>query len=180
MNVRSVLWHYTLDAKLQQEPEWTDYRAILDTAVDQYNRMKTVGGPSLGQAQRDLTTAKRAFETVERRCTQDILMKAEVIVSTCIGAGTDTLRSFADMENVEFRTVLIDEAAQCMESATLPTLMYGCERLVLIGDQNQLPPVVTSPSALQYGLGAPLIIFLPDYSVSNTQFYQFFCLIPPL
>ena len=34
--------------------------------------------------------------------------------------------------------------------------MHGCERLVLVGDQNQLPPVVMSPSALQKGLGVSL------------------------
>ena len=43
-----------------------------------------------------------------------------------------------------------------MESATLPALVLGCERLILVGDQNQLPPVVCSPQALQHGLGVSL------------------------
>jgi len=43
-----------------------------------------------------------------------------------------------------------------MESATLPALVHGCERLILIGDQNQLPPVVSSPLALEHGLGVSL------------------------
>jgi superfamily I DNA and/or RNA helicase len=55
-----------------------------------------------------------------------------------------------------FSTVLVDEAAQCMESATLPALVHGCERIILIGDQNQLPPVVSCPTALEHGLGVSL------------------------
>jgi hypothetical protein len=55
-----------------------------------------------------------------------------------------------------FSTVLVDEAAQCMESATLPALVHGCERVILIGDQNQLPPVVSCPTALEHGLGVSL------------------------
>ena len=43
------------------------------------------------------------------------------------------LRSFASKESIRFATVLVDEAAQCMESATLPPLVLGCERLILIG-----------------------------------------------
>ena len=34
--------------------------------------------------------------------------------------------------------------------------MHGCERLVLIGDQNQLPPVIMSPVALDNGLGVSM------------------------
>jgi len=63
-----------------------------------------------------------------------ILSNAEVIVSTCIGAGSDLLREFSSSENMRFRTVLIDEAAQCTETAVFPALTYGCERLVLIGE----------------------------------------------
>ena len=34
--------------------------------------------------------------------------------------------------------------------------VLGAERLILIGDQNQLPPVVASPQALEHGLGVSL------------------------
>ena len=66
------------------------------------------------------------------------------------------MRSFANKEKVRFSTVLVDEAAQCMESASLPAIVLGCERLILVGDQNQLPPVVASPQALEHGLGVSL------------------------
>ena len=43
-----------------------------------------------------------------------------------------------------------------MEINSLIPLSYGAERLILIGDQNQLPPIVASPIALEFGLGVSL------------------------
>jgi len=84
-------------------------------------------------------------------------MGVDVVVSTCIGAGASTLRDFVSEESqYRFNTVLVDEAAQCMEPALLPACVHGCERLILIGDQNQLPPVVASAEALEHGLGYSL------------------------
>ena len=77
-------------------------------------------------------------------------------MSTCLGAGGDVLREYMSEEGNRFSTVLLDEAAQCMESALLPAIVLGAERLILIGDQNQLPPVVASPKALEHGLGVSL------------------------
>lgn len=46
---------------------------------------------------------------------------------------SEILRSFTANENIRIATVLVDEAAQCMESAILPPIVLGCERLILIG-----------------------------------------------
>jgi len=59
-------------------------------------------------------------------------------------------------EGVRFSTVLIDEAAQSMEPACLVPIVHGCETLILVGDQNQLPPVIASQVALERGLGVSL------------------------
>jgi len=155
-NVRSSLWNSTLDSLLQKEAAWITARTRLDAAVEYYGVARQNGGAELGVAQRVLTDAKRRFESTESRCVAIVLNDAEVVVSTCIGTGGDTLRDYCADEGVRFNTVLVDEAAQCMESATLPALLHGCERLVLIGDQNQLPPVVTCPAALDQGLGVSL------------------------
>lgn len=66
------------------------------------------------------------------------------------------LRSFGEAEEVSFSTVLLDEASQCMEAAVLPAIVLGCRRLVLVGDQNQLPPVVQCSEALDRGLGVSM------------------------
>mmetsp|Transcript_572 Transcript_572/g.966 ORF Transcript_572/g.966 Transcript_572/m.966 type:complete len:915 (-) Transcript_572:78-2822(-) len=159
VNIRSSLWNHTLDALLQQDPRWQESRRLLDEAMQLFAACKKQSGaarPAFGEAQRELGFARNHHEQVELKCSHDILRQADVVVSTCIGVGADTLRSFAAAEAVKFGSVVVDEAAQCMEAATLPPLMHGCERLVLVGDQNQLPPVVMSPSALQKGLGVSL------------------------
>lgn len=156
-NVRSVLWNHTLDARLQKEPQWVEARRQLDEAVDEYLAAKQqTGGADLSGAQRYLGEARKRYDIVEAKCTTKILSSVDVVVSTCIGAGSETLRSFVASEGIHFNTVLIDEAAQCTEPALLPALCHGCERLILIGDQNQLPPVVSSPTALDNGLGVSL------------------------
>jgi hypothetical protein len=140
------------------EPAWIKARERLERAVAEYTDARNAGitGASFGAVQRILGDAKKRFENAEQRCITNVLNSADVVVSTCIGAGSETLRSFVNREKIRFSTVLIDEAAQCMESATLPPLVLGCERLILIGDQNQLPPVVSCPTALEHGLGVSL------------------------
>ena len=78
------------------------------------------------------------------------LRQAEVICATCAGAGSDILERFS------FEACLIDEATQATEPATIIPLTKGCKQVVLIGDQNQLPPTIISRDAEAAGLGESL------------------------
>ena len=55
-----------------------------------------------------------------------------------------------------FRTVLIDEATQSTEPASLVALLHGASQLILVGDSKQLPPTVTDRRAKDGGLGLSL------------------------
>ncbi|XP_078588165.1 regulator of nonsense transcripts 1-like [Branchiostoma floridae x Branchiostoma japonicum] len=46
-----------------------------------------------------------------------------------------------------FSRVLVDEAAQATEPAVLCALSHGCQQVCLIGDDQQLPPLVQSEDA---------------------------------
>ncbi|XP_035673963.1 uncharacterized protein LOC118414200 [Branchiostoma floridae] len=70
-----------------------------------------------------------------------ILSKANIICTTCIGAGSQVL------QQMTFRRVLVDEAAQATEPAVLCALSHGCQQVCLIGDDQQLPPLVQSEDA---------------------------------
>lgn len=74
----------------------------------------------------------------------------EVVCCTSIGAAAGFLTSFT------FPKVLVDEAAQATEPATLVPICRGCEALVLVGDQCQLPPTVSSDAAARAGLSRSL------------------------
>jgi len=68
-----------------------------------------------------------------------VLRNAQVICTTCIGAGTDLLDSIA------MDYCLVDEATQCTEPAILIPLSRRCIRqAILVGDHCQLPPTVLS------------------------------------
>ena len=55
-----------------------------------------------------------------------------------------------------FNCVLIDEAGQCTEPDMLVPLQYGTSKLILVGDQNQLPATVLSQKASRYNFGQSL------------------------
>ncbi|KAI7991318.1 putative helicase MAGATAMA 3 [Camellia lanceoleosa] len=58
--------------------------------------------------------------------------------------------------NRSFDVVIIDEAAQAVEPATLVPLANGCKQVFLVGDPVQLPATVISPIAEQFGYGMSL------------------------
>ena len=170
-NVRSMLWNHTLDGRLQNDPAWLQAKAQLDdayAATRAYSKQDSeLNEDPMDNEREDLDVpiwqihkayrqAKRALERVEAECVTKILSAAEVIVTSSIGAGVELLRNLTATEKMQFTTVLLDEASQCMESATLPPLVLGCQRLILIGDQNQLPPVVLCPDNMDKGMGVSL------------------------
>jgi len=78
------------------------------------------------------------------------IKKAQIVCCTCIGSGGEIL------DGMIFERVLVDEATQATEPATLVPLTRGCRQLVLVGDHCQLPPTVLSTKAEEEGLGVPL------------------------
>ena len=96
----------------------------LDTLVD---------ANLLSLAKRGDGTVRRDAETRERA---GLLHTARVVVATVAAAGAEFLLKF------EFDAVVVDEAAQASEAATLVPLMGrgGCvKRVILCGDHRQLP-----------------------------------------
>eukprot|EP00595_Chromulina_sp_UTEXLB2642_P002807 CAMPEP_0196768398 /NCGR_PEP_ID=MMETSP1095-20130614/42699_1 /TAXON_ID=96789 ORGANISM="Chromulina nebulosa, Strain UTEXLB2642" /NCGR_SAMPLE_ID=MMETSP1095 /ASSEMBLY_ACC=CAM_ASM_000446 /LENGTH=1091 /DNA_ID=CAMNT_0042137929 /DNA_START=656 /DNA_END=3929 /DNA_ORIENTATION=+ len=158
VNIHTSLWNYTLDCLLDNEYEYKIAKQNLNLAFKFLSETvpELTDGKSITQLKKDIATYKKELAEVEQACVYRILNDADVIVSTCIGAGSDILRDFVETYGLRFSTVLIDEACQSAESNLFPTLVYGCERLILVGDQNQLPPFVSSPLALEQGLGISL------------------------
>jgi regulator of nonsense transcripts 1 len=109
---------------------------------------------------------ERKYKTLIRTCEKEILSAADVICCTCVGTGDPRLSKF------KFRTVLIDEATQAAEPGAncFPTnsprsisliafspecmipLVLGCKQVVLVGDHQQLGPVIMNKKAARAGL----------------------------
>jgi len=79
------------------------------------------------------------------------LRDAKVIVATCVECQANK-----ELAKHTFDRVIVDEATQATEPAVLCAIVRGCRKLVLIGDQQQLPPTVHSLSAADKGLSLPL------------------------
>ncbi len=86
------------------------------------------------------------FLKLRREAEREILQAAEVICTTCVGAGDPRLADF------RFRQVLIDESTQAMEAECFIPIVMGVKQLVLVGDHCQLGPVVMCKQAAKAGL----------------------------
>ncbi|KAJ1888140.1 DEAD-box type RNA helicase, partial [Kickxella alabastrina] len=90
--------------------------------------------------------ATRTMDATKHKVRLQILQKTDILCCTLSGSGHEILTTL----NCTFDTVIIDEAAQSIELSCLIPLKYGCERCILVGDPNQLPPTVLSQTAAQY------------------------------
>ncbi|KAK4148839.1 RNA dependent RNA polymerase-domain-containing protein [Chaetomidium leptoderma] len=78
---------------------------------------------------------RKALDQAKRR-----VQNCAIIFTTCIGSGLGLLRSQV------FSMVIIDEASQQTEPASLVPLVKGCEKAILVGDHVQLRPTVNHHS----------------------------------
>ncbi|KAK1323850.1 putative helicase MAGATAMA 3 [Acorus calamus] len=81
-----------------------------------------------------------------------IVDEAAIVFATLSFSGSTV---FNRMNRV-FDVVIIDEAAQAVEPATLIPLAHGCKQVFLVGDPVQLPATVISSTAEKLGYGKSL------------------------
>ena len=93
---------------------------------------------------------ERMYSKWKRETERALLRHAEVICCTCTVAGD------ARLHRVRFRTVLLDEATQATEPEALIPLMCGALQAVMVGDHQQLGPVIMEKTAARAGFGQSL------------------------
>ncbi|MCF2206297.1 DNA2/NAM7 family helicase [Halobacterium salinarum] len=93
------------------------------------------------------------------------LRSAPVVAATTATCGSRILRE------LEFDVVIVDEASQLTEPDTLAAINRGA-RFVLVGDHEQLPPVVRSGGRLSKSLFERLHETYPEASVMLDQQYR--------
>ncbi|KAI0395600.1 SEN1 N terminal-domain-containing protein [Xylariaceae sp. FL0594] len=126
----------------------------LQRKFDEYKRRQAQIGAKIDADKDSGNTAARESEIRRRQIQQEILDSAQVLCATLSGSGHEMFKNLA----VEFETVIIDEAAQCVELSALIPLKYGCSKCILVGDPKQLPPTVLSQSAARYGYDQSLFV----------------------
>ncbi|CAH6719195.1 ATP-dependent helicase Nam7p [[Candida] jaroonii] len=79
-----------------------------------------------------------------------LLDRAEIICCTCVGAGSFKLAKY------QFRMVLVDESTQAAEPEALIPIIKGSKQVILVGDHQQLGPVILNKEASDSGLSQSL------------------------
>ncbi|KAK9239547.1 SEN1 N terminal-domain-containing protein [Lipomyces kononenkoae] len=149
-NLREQLNKVLADrASIDREIAMTEDAAVrekLRGQRDLLNAKKAALGQRLDEERDRHAVVVRTNEIERRNIQTKILTNAEVMCATLSGAGHDLLASLS----MTFETVIIDEAAQCVELSALIPLKYGCIRCAMVGDPNQLPPTVLSQTASKF------------------------------
>eukprot|EP01004_Peranema_trichophorum_P001106 NODE_112_length_3655_cov_37.138732_g94_i0.p1 GENE.NODE_112_length_3655_cov_37.138732_g94_i0~~NODE_112_length_3655_cov_37.138732_g94_i0.p1 ORF type:complete len:728 (-),score=118.34 NODE_112_length_3655_cov_37.138732_g94_i0:511-2694(-) len=101
----------------------------------------------LKDEQGELSSAdEKKYKALKRATEKEILTTADVICTTCVGAGDPRLEGF------RFKQVLIDESTQSTEPECLIPLVMGAKQVILVGDHCQLGPVIMCKKAARAGL----------------------------
>eukprot|EP00050_Salpingoeca_kvevrii_P022771 m.131797 g.131797 ORF g.131797 m.131797 type:complete len:1494 (-) comp9820_c1_seq1:59-4540(-) len=103
--------------------------------------------------------SRRAFEDRRREIRQAVLDEAHVLCCTLSASALEDIRAI----NTRTEFVIIDEAAQCSEPDVLVPLQYGCSRLVLVGDPQQLQATVLSMKCAEAGLKRPMFARVQEF-----------------
>ncbi|PKS09461.1 hypothetical protein jhhlp_004077 [Lomentospora prolificans] len=123
--------------------------------LDEWKRRQARIGSQLDELKSSGKTVNREIDIKRLQFQREILGEAHVLCATLSGSGHEIFKSLTD---VDFETVIIDEAAQCVELSALIPLKYGCVKCILVGDPKQLPPTVLSQSAARFGYDQSLFV----------------------
>ena len=146
----------TLDARIAAHPSYQELRTLrkkMEQLRSTAYKFKRQFGHHERQERKMLLLESKAMkadaDVLEFYIVNDLLQNAQAICTTLVGASHPVLRGR------RYHTAFIDEAAQALEPATWIPLLR-CQRVVLAGDHQQLPPTIKSNEAAKLGLAKTL------------------------
>ncbi|MFK7808950.1 MAG: AAA domain-containing protein [Saprospiraceae bacterium] len=147
----------TLEGRLADHPESKNIKKVRIQAAQarrEAKKFKRNFGHKERAERKDAYQEARELEDwarlLEDRIIDEVLHKADVIACTLVNA------THSRLEQINFRTVVIDEAGQALEPACwIP--VSKAHRVVLAGDPFQLPPTVKSKEAQKKGFAITLL-----------------------
>ncbi|KAF1835796.1 hypothetical protein BDW02DRAFT_629335 [Decorospora gaudefroyi] len=145
--------------------------AKLDDDIIALRKRKQQLGTKIDNARDDEKLAIRNADLNRRRAQESVLNEAHIICATLSGSGHEMFQGLS----IEFETVIVDEAAQCVEMSALIPLKYGCAKCILVGDPKQLPPTVFSKEAARFQYEQSLFVRMQknhpdDVHLLDTQY----------
>jgi len=155
--VSNRLLALTLDSKIADHEQMKVVRALKKQASE-YKNMAHKYKRNFGRAEQEQRKAlfneahkiMKEVGNTEQYMIDQVVAKAQVITATLVGANHHTIR------NLNFHTVVIDEAGQALEPACWIPILKA-QKVVLAGDHCQLPPTIKSQEAARKGLSTTLL-----------------------
>ena len=149
--VEEDVMSHTLEVQVARHPDTKQVKKLRQEAADLRKKAgKMRGGRDKGMTFAEAGRLSGWARQLEDHLLSYILDAADVVVCTLVGAASSILG------DREFKTCIIDEAAQALEPASwIPILRSN--RVVLAGDPYQLPPTVKSKDAERGGFGVTLL-----------------------
>ena len=142
-----------LSQRLSQQQRWNIYRLWIERAEKHYLQKVQTNQPEyerLSARTNELIQEENLF----------VLQKARVIGMTTTGAG----KHRRILQRIRPRIVLVEEAAEVLESHIVTSLTPGCQHLILIGDHQQLRP---NPTVYELAKDYNLDVSLFERMVKN-------------
>jgi senataxin len=134
-------------------------------------QQKKALGVKIDNLKDDQNRSSRNGDLDRRRAREAVLNNAQIICATLSASGHEMFQKMS----IEFDTVIVDEAAQCVEMSALIPLKYGCAKCILVGDPKQLPPTVFSKEAARFQYEQSLFVRMQknhpnDVHLLDTQY----------
>ena len=108
---------------------------------------------------------------VKEACIDEIKKYEVILCTTAVSAGPRVTRG------ANVRQIILDEAGMCMEPETLiPLVSHTAEQIVLIGDHQQLRPIVKNEVTRKLGLEVSLFERYQEDAVPLREQYRMVCL----
>ncbi len=155
--VDDAILEHTPEGKLEGSREWKDIKNLRKRA-EEFRRMAMKYKRNFGKEEREqrnllmkeVKSIRSEIKKTQTYIEEKWMSEADVIAGTPIGlhdAGVDHLR---------FKSLVIDEAGQCLEPLAW-CLFPLADKVVLAGDHFQLPPVVLSQEAIKLGFNRSIL-----------------------
>ncbi|MEO7800347.1 MAG: AAA domain-containing protein [Ginsengibacter sp.] len=155
--VDEIIYAHTPEGKLANSKQQKDIRE-LKLRAEEFRKMALKYKRSFGKAEREqrnllfkeVKNIRTDIKKLQQYNEEKLYTEAEVILGTPIGLYD------AKIEHLNFRTLIIDEAGQCIEPLAW-CIFPLAEKYVLAGDHLQLPPTVLSNEAANLGLSRSIL-----------------------
>lgn len=115
----------------------------------------------------------RELRALQQKCRTRLLRHSNIVVTTlgsCYGTSIDVSPENCSNQSSykgAFTCCIVDEAGQCTEPEALAPLLHRINKIILVGDSQQLPPTVVSQTARRHGLGSSLMERLEQIFLSS-------------